>query len=121
MYYLLYFLIGAESSANIQHAAKKAASSDENDVLDQYNATHYLPHLSPAAEIEAENTLKNAGEDLTGIPLEQLYEDTRILQRKKIHDNPPLSVKELRAMFQWLKSVSFLSCLQLGWSSRSLC
>ena len=104
-------MIGAESSANIQHAAKKVASSDENDVLDQYNANKYNPYLSPAAEKEAEDALKNAGENLTGILLEQLFEITRILQRKKINENPHLSVKELRAMFQWLTSVSLLNHL----------
>ena len=79
----------------------------ENKVLDVNNATNFNPILSKEGKILARKALSDAlllaEKDIN---LDQLFEDTKVLMRNMIHEDPLLSLKELREIFKWLKSVS---------------
>ena len=79
----------------------------ENEVLDVHNSTNYNPFLSKEARILAKKALSDALDlQENDIDLDKLYEDTKVFMRQLIHEDPRLSVKELRKIFKWLKSVS---------------
>ena len=80
----------------------QSVASDERKEVDVYNATNWCPYLSPEARVAAMLALTS-----TKITEQELYEATRIFMRQRLHEDPPLSLKELRDVFKWLQSVSF--------------
>ena len=124
IYYLLILFFKAadgseEGSAGQSKVAKPNPESEEmvdkkgackkvvdKKGVDVYNASNYHPYLSEEAKVLANRALANAEKITTEQDLTKLYKDTRILMRQRIHEDPPLCVKELRAIFKWLKDVS---------------
>ena len=125
IYYLLILFFkaadGSESEVGSAGPSKVAKPNTESEQMvdkkvigkkgvnkkgvDVYNASNWNPYLSEDAKVLAKQALANAKKCTTEKDWLKLYEDTRILMRQRLHEDPPLSVKELRDMFEWLKKV----------------
>ena len=83
--------------------AKKMKSSVQKPILDQYQATNYVPEMSNEERESAEAELLAAKNSLISNDINGLYLKTRNLQRHHLSS----SVKDQFEKFPWLENVRF--------------
>ena len=75
--------------------------------MDQFEATNYSPNISKEDIAAAKLRLEMAPKILDFNRAQELYLETRILQRRMLQDPVKCKIEEHIAMFPWLENVGF--------------